>query len=101
MASIRNFSRHSSTSPRLLILDLTLTPIHTDMPCVGAYGGCKRKPMIDWIEAHNEFSSTLYALFASQGVIAPAATRFSQLSVYWQWVPSSSGLDHPPSSWTY
>jgi hypothetical protein len=56
-------------------LDLTLTPVHTNMPCFGAYGGGEKKPMIDWIvEAHNEFSSTLYALFASQGVIALSAT---------------------------
>jgi hypothetical protein len=57
------------------MLDLTLTPIHVDMPRVGAYGGGKKKPMIDWIEEHNEFSSTLYASFASQGVIAVSATR--------------------------
>jgi hypothetical protein len=56
-------------------LDLTLTPIHVDMPRVSAYGGGEKKPMIDWIEAHSEFSSTLYALFASQGVIAVSTTR--------------------------
>jgi hypothetical protein len=56
-------------------LDLTLMRLWKDMPNVGAYKGGKRKPMSDWIEAQNEFSSTFYALFANQGVIGPAATR--------------------------
>jgi hypothetical protein len=39
-------------------LDLNYTPIHTDMPKVGAYNGGEKKPMFDWTEAHNEFSGT-------------------------------------------
>jgi hypothetical protein len=86
----------------LKTLDLTLTPIHTDMPCVGAYGGGKKKPVIDWIEAHNEFTSTLYALFAIQGVIAPAATCSCHVLVSYQFTGSGSqvlqdliSLHHP------
>jgi hypothetical protein len=55
-------------------LDLNLTPIWKDMPRVGAYKGGEQKPKSDWVEAHNEFSSTLFALFASQGIIGIAAT---------------------------
>jgi hypothetical protein len=72
------------------------------MPRVGAYGGGEKKPMIDWIEAHNEFSSTLYALFASQGVIAPAATCSRNVLVSYQFTGSGSqvlqdliSLHHP------
>ena len=71
-------------------LDLTLSPISTDMPKVGAYDGGEKKPMFDWTEAHNEFSQTLYALFASHGVIATSAVRSANILVSYQF--SGSGL---------
>jgi hypothetical protein len=51
------------------------------MPHVGAYEGGKKNPMFDWIESHNVFSGTLYALLACHGVIATAATRSSNILV--------------------
>jgi hypothetical protein len=71
-------------------LDLTVTPIDIDMPCVRAYGGGEQKLMFDWIEAQNEFSGTLCALLASHGVIATSATRSSNILVAYQF--SGSGL---------
>jgi hypothetical protein len=94
----RSFLGSTGFHPELLpalqhiseLVNLTLTPIHLDMPRVGEYGGGERKPMSDWIEAHNEFNSTLYALFASQGVIGPAATRSRNILVSYQF--SGSGV---------
>ena len=43
-------------------LILMLTPTSTDMPKVGAYKVGEQKPMFDWMQAHNEFSQTLYSL---------------------------------------
>jgi hypothetical protein len=50
-------------------LDLTKTPLDIDMSPVGMYNGGEKKLMTDWDNAHNEFSTTLYALLASDGVI--------------------------------
>jgi hypothetical protein len=58
--SIRSFLGSTGFNPELLPalqfiadnLDLTITPININMPCVGAYGGGEQKPMFDWIEAH-------------------------------------------------
>jgi hypothetical protein len=60
------------------------------MPKVGAYDGGEKKPMFDWNEAHNEFSGTLYALLASEGVIGKGATRCENILVAYQF--SGSGL---------
>ena len=37
--------------------------------------------MFEWTEAHNKFSSTLYALLASQGVISSSGARSSSILV--------------------
>jgi hypothetical protein len=71
-------------------LDLTITPIDIDMPHVVAYGGGEQKPMFDWIEAHNEFSGTHYALLPGHAVVAASATRSSNILVAYQF--SGSGL---------
>jgi hypothetical protein len=67
-------------------------PIHSNIPRVGAYEGGERKLMSDWIEAHNKFSCTLYALFASQGVIGPAATPSRNILVSYQFSGSGAQI---------
>jgi hypothetical protein len=65
--SLRSFLGCNGLNSELLLalqhisdtLDLTLMPLWKVMPRVGAYEGGKRKPMLDWDEAHSEFSSTL------------------------------------------
>jgi hypothetical protein len=66
--------------------------------------GGEQKPMFDWIEAHTEFSRTLYALLASHGVIAASATRSSNILVAYQFSvlgkrsPSTTRSAMPASS---
>jgi hypothetical protein len=70
-------------------LDLSKPPVDIDLPPVGTHGGGEKIPMEDWMDIHNEFSSTLYALLASDGVIAQGATRSSNILVSYQF--SGSG----------
>ena len=65
--SLRSYLSSNGFHPELLPslqhvsdkVDLTISPIDTDMPRVGAYEGGEQKPMYEWPEAHNEFSNTL------------------------------------------
>jgi hypothetical protein len=56
-------------------LDLTNTPISSDIPNVGAKNGGVSMPHFYWQEQHNRLSSALYALLVSKDIIHKDAKK--------------------------
>jgi hypothetical protein len=59
-------------------LDLTLTPISSDIPNIGAKNGGVAMPHFYWQEQHNRLSSALYALLVSKDIIHSQAKKSSK-----------------------
>jgi hypothetical protein len=56
-------------------LDLTNTPISSDIPNVGAKTGGVAMPHFYWQEQHNQLSSALYALLVSEDILHKDAKK--------------------------